>query len=273
MRYLSVEQGGCAMLSKLILDLMSKEISDEYYVFTNYLNVLHDTAAKKNGMKSIYLAHDSESKVFDNRGWLEAEHLTKVKPHLIISVSKIAHEFYEGFGLNSYYMPMGYDDENYKDYKIEKNMDVGFAGTIDLDRTSIFFPRYLYGSEITAKFPNSYFSNHIIYKDLCKLYSHAVIGWNDVARWTNQRCYEIPSGGAFMLVNETIRDTDFPLKEGKHYMVYNGVKDVLKKIEYLLDDREGTIKMGQASKKEILKHPQSRYVKEMIKKCNLDTLT
>ena len=76
-----------------------------------------------------------------------------------------------------------------------------------------------------------------------------------------------------MLVNDNLRRTDFPLKEDKHYMVYKSVTDMLDKIQYLLDNREETIKRGMSAKKEAMKYPMSLRVKEMIKKCNLGTST
>lgn len=268
----NIFEGPSAGFAHSILEQMSKlGVGDEYIAVTKAEMVPHYRSARNHNKKIIYFAYDSESKVFDQRGWLEMKHLTETKPELIVVVSKVAYDFYNKFGLNVHYLPMGYDAQT-KPLK-NKKIDISFVGTIDDWRSSIFYYRHMLGKILFRAVKQEkytfFFGNKVAYNKVPSMYSNSIVGINDVARGMNMRCWEIPVNGAFMLVNPTIRNSDYPLKEGKHYMVYDDPIDLVVKVKYLLDDREKTIEMGLKAREEALKYPIKKNIVDMIKKWKL----
>ena len=257
---------GIAMLTA---EIMEKEgISNDYYLVTKYFNALHK---HKDHPKVIYMAYDSETKVSDGNIWDEIKYLDTHPPHLILTVDKTSYKAYKRAGFNTHYIPIGYDDIHWEDKTYKRYVPASFIGTIDKERNSIFYLRYL----LYKRYDNMIFSNQIKKpEELNKIYSKSVLGINDIILGINQRCFEIPINGACMVVNEEIRtklNKDFPLKEDKHYLVWDSIQKLDK---FLLDmnnkeNREDMIAMGQAAKEVIKKYPYSENVKEMIRKCKL----
>jgi len=255
---------------KIMIDIMNREkVSDKWVLFTYYNTIPPKSTTKK--INTIYMAYDSETKTTDKTIWDELAYFSSNEPDLIICVDKTSYNFYKKHKLPTEYIPMGYDDINYKEVNTERKHGVGFFGTIDKERNSIFHERYLYYKDM-INMSNIYFpniNNVIPYNKINEEYSKCIIGFNDIILGINQRCFEIPIAGTCMLVNDTIRkpiNNDYPLKENKHYKVYESFSDFLLKAKDMLDDKEETLKMGERAKKEALKHPFSKGVIKVIDK-------
>lgn len=248
-----------------ILD--NEKISDDYLFVTNYNFVPY--TKKDVGDKIIYMAYDSETKVTDGTIWEEIRYLDKHTPHLILTVDKTSYKAYKRVGFKTHYIPMGYDDLNWKEVELKRDIPASFVGSIDDKRNSIFYLRYLF----YKRYSNMFFSNRVkTPKKLNEIYSRSVIGLNDIILGINQRCFEIPINGACMAVNEQVREEinkDYPLKEGKHYVVWENIQDLDIIVKATKDKRDEAIAMGQKAKEVVLKYPYSKNVKEMIKRCHL----
>lgn len=254
-------------IAKLVFNIMdANEVSDDFIMVVHYGNVPSNKVTKD---KYIYVAYDSETKVTDGTIWDEVKHFSNNMPHLILCVDKTSYKFYKKHRLPVAYMPMGYDDLNYKKITTPRVHGVTFIGSADIERNSIFNLRHIYFKELWKRrkgfFPN--FDNNLDYLKINKAYSKTVIGLNDIILGINQRCFEIPVNGAYMLVNKQIKariNKDYPLKENIHYTVFDDVTDMLQKANKLLNDRDNTIKKGERAKKEALKHPFSKGVIKVI---------
>jgi len=248
-------------IAKTIMDIMRDEkVRDDWMVFTHYNTIPPKTAT--GNIKTIYLAYDSETKVENKTIWDEMKHFDSSKPELIICVDKTSYKFYKKQGLTAEYIPIGYDDLKYKEVNVPKKYGVGFIGSIDEDRNSIFHERHMFVQDL-IKLSNIYYpnvGNQIPYINIHEEYSKCVVGFNDIILGINQRCFEIPVAGACMLVNEQIRkpiNKDYPLKENTHYKVFTSFSDFLLKAKDMLDDQDDTI---------TLKHPFSKGVIKVIDK-------
>jgi len=253
--------------------MLNEKVSDDYFLVTKHFLVENATVAERSKTKYIYLAYDAESIVGEYRGWDELKFLDSNRPELIITVSPNAYDFYKKQGFNTYYCKIGYDDLNHKEVK-DKDLSVMAAWSMDNVRHSTFYYRYVLAKDISGflesiKVKNYNISNGMAYTTMLRDYGRSLIGLNDVIRGVNERCFQIPVNGAVMLVNEQIRETDYPLKEGTHYLVYKSVVHLINQVDSLLKDREKTLKMGERAKAQALKHPQSMYVRKMVDKLGL----
>jgi len=262
-------------LAKVITQCMINEkVPKEYVLVTKYWLVKHPVVAKNLKTKYIYLAYDAESIVASGRGWEEARILSSNTPELIITVSRGAYDFYKKLGFNTYYCPIGYDDINHKEMNTKRDYGLVCAWTRDEERESMFYHRYILANDVAYFMTNNlkkkiFVANNIPFNELNKLYSRGVLGLNDVVRQPNERCFEIPVNGGVMLINEEIRNTDYQLKENRHYYVYESTFHLVALIKKLLSDVDKTTKVGERAKKEALKYPQSMYVKKMVDKLGL----
>lgn len=250
------------------IDILKKEgITDNYIFVSEYQFVPY--VGKKSEDKFIYMAYDSETKITDKTIWDEMKHLDNHTPHLILTVDKTSYKFYKRMGFNTHYIPMGYDDLSWKKTNTKRDIPVSFIGSIDNDRNSIFYLRYLF----YKRYSNTFFSNRVKKPEhINEIYSRSLIGLNDIILGINQRCYEIPINGACMVVNEQIRDKinkDYPLKEGEHYIVWESIQDLDMILTEVKKKKDEVMAMGQKAREVIRKYPYSKNVKEMIKKCKL----
>lgn len=261
-------------LAKTICEMMSNEgVSNDYIFVTRHYYVRNKKIADKMKLKYIYMAYDSESSVADGSAYDELKYLNNNTPEVIITVSELAYKFFEKQGFNTYYCKIGYNDSLYKD-GYNKEVDLGCAWTMDDVRDSTFYHRYVIAKDVAwfmnqIKRNNYRIGNNVPYGEIGRMYGRSLLGINDVIRQVNERCFEIPAGGAVMLVNNQIRKTDYPLKENQHYFVYESNIHLTQLIHKMLNDRENTIKIGERAKKEALKYPQSKFVKEMVDKLGL----
>jgi len=257
-------------LAKNIMDVMHKEkVSNQWMLFTFHSNVPHKLST--DGTKTIYLAYDSETKVTDKTIWDEIAHFDSNEPDLILCVDRTSYNFYKKYGLPAEYIPMGYDDLNYKEANVERKHGIGFIGSIDEQRNSIFHERYLMVSDLMrqSKIYHPTVGNQINYNKINEEYSKCVVGLNDIILGINQRCFEIPVAGAAMLVNSQIRDSinkEYPLKENKHYIVYDLFSDMMINAKAMIENGEATLKMGERAKKVALRYPFSKGVIKVIDK-------
>lgn len=259
-------------IAKLTADILDKEgISDDVFFLTKYYLVPN---VHKDNPFFIYMAYDSETKVKEGTIWDEIRHLYVNRPDLILTVDKTSYKVYKQVGFNVHYIPLGYDDLNFKEYNLQRLAPAAFIGSLDKERNSVFYLRYL----LFKRYNNIFFSNKVMkVSDLNKIYNQSVIGINDIILGINQRCFEIPINGACMVVNEEIRsklNKDYPLKEGKHYYVWESISDLDKILLGLKEKKnlEESLEMGKKAKEVIKKYPYSRGVKEMIEKWNLKSL-
>lgn len=262
-------------LPMAIAKMMENEgVSDTYKLVTKYYSVRHP---QRSGTKYIYLAYDSESMVAFNYGATELEYFDRVwRPDLIVVFGEASKVYYENHGFKCHLLNLGYDDLNYKFYKPKKRKyDVTFVGTIDPVRWSDFYHRTFIGRSL-AQTPglNGFFTNDIKYKNIGKIYEESLVGYNDVIRLSpNMRMFEIPSHGAFMLVNELIREFiekyNYPLKEGKHYAVFETFPELVGHLKYAMKNREETMARGEKARQLIFSRPLSAEVKKMVKEHKL----
>jgi len=250
--------------------LVEEKIPHNYYMVTNPEMIKNALVAKQLNRKYIYFAYDSEGLIAEGHGYNEARILDSKTPETIIVVSRIAYKFYKRMGFNTYLLRLGYDDYVYKKYDIERKRELGFIGTMDIVRDSVFYHRYVMCKDINS-FMKQYIegsdfllTNNVPYLQLNKFYSGTILGLNDVIRDLNMRCFEIPSNGAFMLVNEQILECDYPLKPNTHYMVYSTTNHLMSIIKEILEDRDKVIGMGEKAQKVIMKYPISKNIKKMI---------
>lgn len=281
-----INGGTSFKLVRVIAKMLENEkVSDDWLLVSKYYSV-----RPKRG-KIIYLAYDSESVVAEEKGPQEIDHFEKVwNPDIIIVFGEMSYQWYKKMGYETYLMGLGYDDLNYKRHESERKKDLGFVGSIDRIRWSNFYHRnFIASSLLKTRFKdnnaiNMKITNKVDYKDINRFFSECLIGLNDLIYPSpNMRCYEIPSNGAFMLTNDLIRakvniqrpkklnikPIPYPLTEGKHYMIYEDFIDLLKKIEFLMENRDKTIKQGEKARKIIMKYPLSKSVRRFVDKCGL----
>ena len=255
--------------------MINEGVKSKYLMTTRTQYIKDGGAAKREGQRFIYFAYDSESVISRGDGWLEAKDLSNNEPWLIISLSKVAHKFYKKIGVNSYYLPMGYDDIRPKMYTANKEVGLATTWTMDIERESFFYYRYILALEVDRfmkeKYPKIEYSlnNKVKYADINKFYAPVIIGLNDIGRQTNMRCWEIPINACYMLCNNVIRKSDYPLKEKKHYTVFESVTHMLDKIKIILDNKDDYIARGEDAKKVALNYPISANVKKMVDKLGM----
>lgn len=266
-------------LVRIISKLMEREgVSDDYTLVSKYYSVLKPT------QKYIYLAYDSEGVILGDRGTVELEHFDRVAdPELVVVFGEMSKIWYEKHGYNTYLMPLGYDDINHKEHNIQRDIDIGFVGSLDSVRWSVYHQRLLLAKTIAGFWKKSCFMNNVAYDDINEFFSRCVIGFNDLIYPSpNMRLYEIPSNGAFMLINDMACTNvksgppknlnislKYPLRAGRDYWIYEDVKDLIKKIGTLLSNKEQTLRRAESAKKKILKYPISKEVTKMVDRCNL----
>jgi spore maturation protein CgeB len=260
-------------LPKVIAQMMDNEkVSDEYRLVTKYYSVRPDMGPRK---KVIYLAYDSESTVALHYGHVELEHFERVwPPDLIVVFGTEAENYYKKHGYNTYRLEFGYDDLNYKSLPHTNTHDVGFIGTIDKVRWSDYYMRHFVIESLKKLDSFNIVCGSKGYDKLGKIYANSLIGYNDVLRLSpNMRFFEIPSNGAFMVVNDTVRvfinDYKYPLKEGKHYQVFEDLIDLANKIMYAKENKDEINAKAQEAKELILRQPLSTEVRAMVDKYGL----
>ena len=257
-------------LPQAIAKMMDNEkVSDKYRLVTKYYSVRPDTGPYK---KMIYLAYDSESTVAFHYGHTEIEYFERVwQPELIIVFGKQAQAYYKRHGYDTYLLNLGYDDMNHKELPHTNEFDLGFVGTIDKIRWSDFYVRHLVLQTLGNLNLFKITCGSEFYNKIPEVYSNCLVGYNDVLRLSpNMRFFEIPENGAYMLINDTVRDFikkyKYPLKENKHYTVFNNIADMAEKLKWMIDNKDEVNARAQEAKQLILKQPLSAEVRKMVDK-------
>lgn len=144
--------------------------------------------------------------------------------------------------IDAHWVPLGCDSEIHKKLNVQKKYDIGFVG-----RNAEKFDRGRHLKILREKYPNSYIGE-ANFKEMSNIYSASKIGFNSSIRNDiNMRVFEIMSCGCFLLTDHLKNNGLYELfEEGKHFISYRNEKEMIKLIDYYLENDKEREKIANA---------------------------
>ena len=137
-------------------------------------------------------------------------------------------------GFNSFWLPLGFDEDIHRKYENEKRFDLSFVGNLNAC-----------GSKERSKLVKRYQGNYRTYfgkapfNQISKIYSESKIVLNlPVRNDINMRFFEALGSGSFLLTKRVNNGEKYIAQEGKHYVSFTNWWDLDKKIQYYLKNEE-----------------------------------
>ncbi|MHC4309046.1 MAG: glycosyltransferase family protein [Planctomycetota bacterium] len=197
--------------------------------------------------------------------------------------SKLVTEMAEADGLtNVFYMPYGFDKEEYYKINIKKKFNVSFMGSAQTNkppeednRAQIInalkeFGIRVFGGSLKGRVHKSIkvsrFSKH---KEMNRVFNQSKINLNipiintNLSEFLNKyhpknRFYEIPGSGNFMISGYADEFND-QFNDGIHCSYYNNINDLCSKVEYYLTHEEEREDIGLEGYNHALKYHQTKF--------------
>ena len=179
---------------------------------------------------------------------------------LVYSFSNVELPFYKKFNKNSFYLPLGADKDIHKKVDIEKTIDVGLVGSLNLNRINMI--NYL----LSVGIPIQYSYSQSNYPEIVsKTTINLNIGISDSGY--QMRVFEILCMQGLLFTN-LVKDENL-FKDKEHLIYYNDFNHLYELICYYIDKPEEMKRIAKAGQKEILeKHLYTHRIKEIIDKIN-----
>jgi len=203
--------------------------------------------------------------------------------------SKLVTQMAKEEGLsNVYYMPYGFDCEEYYPFKVRKKFNLTFVGSPqtnfspeDDDRVKIInalksFKIRVWGERFKNRLEKgikiSKFSTH---KEMNKIFNQSKINLNvpiinsPLPEFLNKyhpknRFYEIPGSGSFMLCGYDDEACE-QFQEDLHCAYYHSIEDLCEKVEYYLSHEKEIEQIAEAGYQHAVKYHQTKFrFKEML---------
>ncbi len=175
---------------------------------------------------------------------------------LVYSFNQAELPFYQKFNKNSHYLPLGADKDIHKKVDIEKTIDVGLVGSLNLNRINMI--NYLLSVGIPIQYSYSQ-SNYpeIVSKTAINLNT----GISDSGY--QMRVFEILAMGGLLLTNKVKEENLFVDKE---HLVYFSNFDELENLCYnYINDEQEIKRIGDNGRKEVLeKHLYTHRVQKIM---------
>lgn len=226
------------------------------YVWNKVLS--YDFIDKVNNSKSIFIGYCTLSTVVPFKDWVN-----NFKVYDICFLhSKLVTEMAEEVDLkNVYYMPYGFDKDEYYKIKTKKKFNISFMGSAQTNkspeedgRVQIInalkeFKIKVFGSTLKGRVDRSIkVSRFRTHKKMNKVYNQSKINLNiplinsTLPEFENKyhpkdRFYEIPGSGNFM-ISGYADEFNEQLKDNIHSAYYNNIDDLCSKVEYYLTNEK-----------------------------------
>lgn len=177
------------------------------------------------------------------------------------------------------FLPFGYDPFIHKiQKKISYNKIVNFIGSLDDHRLRIInnIKRYsinFYGnSQLFKKISDHNYYNFIFRKKLSSIIGGSAISINILRNQDtgshNMKTFEIPAMGGLMLTTRSAEQNDF-FPENKGCFMFDGTKELEKKIEYILNNPKIAKKVRIKGIKLSKFHAYYRRIDKILKNINI----
>ena len=162
------------------------------------------------------------------------------------------------------FVPCGIDITQFKDLRLKRDIDVSFIGNLYNGKRSKWL------SEIKSYIDVSHFQN-ISYNEYVPILNRSKITINEHYNkyGANMRFYEAIACKSLMITDKVIGiPKDF--KEGKHYLTYSNIPDLVKKVKYYLDNEKERLNITETAYKiGIKKHKYSDRLNQLFKESGL----
>jgi hypothetical protein len=153
-------------------------------------------------------------------------------------------------GLPVDWLPLACDPEIHGDQHLERTYDVGFVGQYN---PATYPERARVLQLLSERYAMNDFRRPYYLTELARIYSQSKIGFNmSVNDILTMRFFEVLASGAMLVTQASSRngqDQLAGLKEGEHFITFDGQADLVQKVDYYLshpDERQRIAQAGQA---------------------------
>ena len=176
-----------------------------------------------------------------------------------------------------YYLPFGYDEFIHKKSSKKKKYinTINFFGSYD--HTRLDFLKKIKNNNLII-FGNNWGNhiknegNYIFGKKLCSIISSSLISINLLRDQNetshNMRTFEVPAMGGLLLTKRSIEQNKF-FPENKASLMYENKREFVKKINFILKNRNKMVKIRKLSYKLSKKHSYTNRARNILKRLNV----
>ncbi len=164
--------------------------------------------------------------------------------------------WFKKYGLTPLFLPLACDPEIHKEWFNEKEYDIVFIGHLNKEREKFF-------KEIEKNFKGIKLKvmEKIYLEEMAKMQSKGKIGFNlPVRKDINMRTFEVPACGC-LLFSPYIKHLEEIFNE-EEIVIYKNKKDIFRKIEFYLENKEEWEEKRKRGKEKVLK--EHSYLKRVI---------
>lgn len=219
----------------VLSDIKSEYIEVDDIVESNF-NIKNYLINKKINPDLIFFCEGGSMKLFPQAleslkcltAWYAIDTHMDLDKHLVISKffdvtflaqKEYVNNFLKNGILNTYWMPLAYDNNMSPEIKHEKIYDISYIGSNNKEMHPVRFDLI---KKLKDTFPNSYFgcANG---KDMYKIYAQSKIVFNkSINNDINMRYFEAMGNGAILLTDKIINNgVDDLFEKNKHYLIYD----------------------------------------------------
>lgn len=230
----------------------------DYHFWIDYgedgLPVDHEWKIPKDGGKTIYVASDAH--VDDGYRLKKAEQFDYVFFNQLEAAGRFNQQ---DNGKIALWLPHAAEPDAYPHTEQIKKYDVCFIGHFQDTINHNGFTRVDMLDRAFKEFPNFYFGTRSpqkpelnMFEDAAKKFNQSKVVLNiSIKDDINMRFFEVLCAGGFLLTNNlpTLKDLE-GLEDGKHYVTYNTLDEMVEKAKYYLEhdeEREAIAKAGHVA--------------------------
>jgi len=167
---------------------------------------------------------------------------------------------------NAHWFPWAIDPNVFKDYELERNLDISFVGIVDehnrpkrshiIREISDRFDIHLFGTSISERIPQS---------EMAKIFSQSKIIVNEsINREVNFRVFESMASGGLLLTEKVENGLDDMFIDGTHLVTYEP-NNLPERIEYYLSHEDERERIAGNGKEQVQKyHTLMTRTKELV---------
>lgn len=162
-------------------------------------------------------------------------------------------------GINAFWLPLGCDPDLHGHQPAPKRFDISFVGNlIPGERTDLI-------QLIQQRFPNTFVGQRF-FEEMAEVYSSSRIVFNrSIADDVNMRVFEGLCSGSMLVTNDLSSNGQGELfRDGVHLVTYRNRDELLKKLEFYLQNEKQREQIASAGRTEVLVRHTYRHRMETI---------